>query len=141
VSALAFLSTPEPAGPGVVELRGAVDVFGAAAGERHVWLTDRRALVVVFGGPVRPVVERARAAGLRAYDVSAAYVAVPVEGETLLRRLTDVDPATFPAAGPVARDVPAVLLREADEWYLALVPRELADHVREVVLDLDQGLA
>ena len=41
-------------------------------------------------------------AGLRVYDLSAALAALEFEGETLLRRLTELDPDALPAAGSVA---------------------------------------
>jgi hypothetical protein len=139
VSAPAFLSPPvEHAAPGVAELRGTVDGFPAAPGERVVRLTGRRAVVLVEG-PALPVVERARAAGLRAYDVTAAHAALTVENETLLRRVTELDPGTLPAAGPVARGVPAVVLPEGD-GFRVLVPRELAEYVAGVLDDLRAGL-
>ena len=128
---LGFLSPAGTTGPGVVELRGAVDRFGAAAGETVVRLRADRALVL---GPAPEIVGRARAAGLRAYDLTAGQVAVPVADERVLRRLTDLDPAALPAAGPVAREVPAVVLRDGD-GFLLLVPRELAEYVAAVVED------
>ena len=127
---LGFLS-PAHTESGVVELRGAVDGFRAAEGETLVRLRADRALVL---GRPQAVVERGRAAGLRAYDVSAGHVAVPAPDERVLRRLTDLDPAALPAAGPVAREVPAVVLRDGD-GFLLLVPRELAAYVAAVVED------
>ena len=128
---LAFLSPARASSPGVVELRGAVDGFRAAEGETVVRLRADRALVL---GPAPAIVGRARAAGLRAYDLTAGHVAVPVADERVLRRLTDLDPDALPAAGPVARDVPSVVLRDGD-GFLLLVPRELAEYVAEVVED------
>src|SRR5205085_2365189 len=68
---------------GKVELRGEVGAFRAEPGEELVRLTPERALVFTDGS-ARALVERARAQGLRAYDVTAAWAGLAVEGEQLL---------------------------------------------------------
>jgi sarcosine oxidase gamma subunit len=132
---LAFLS-PDPTDCvlGVVELRGELDGFETRDGERLVLLTPARTLLLA-DAPVADAVARARAVGLRAYDVSGGWVAIGVEGEHLLRRLTDLDPAALPAAGPVARDVPAVILPAGGKRWQVLVPRELSQSVASVVAE------
>jgi hypothetical protein len=136
VSPLAFLSPGTFAdATGKVELRGDVASFEA---ERIVRLTPRRAVVLCADAPA--LVARARAAGLRAYDMTGALAAIPVEGEELLRRLTEVE-VTEPTAAPVAGDVPALIFPLGDGGYELYVARELAQYVGEVVRDQRQGLA
>lgn len=137
MSALAFLSPGEHVGDGTctVELRGDVGSFRA---ERIVHLTSRRA--VVLCDDAQALVARARLAGLRAYDASGALTEIAIDGDALLRRLTDVE-IDGPTAAPVARGVPALVFPLGDERYELYVPQELARYVREVVRDLREGLA
>jgi hypothetical protein len=136
VSSLAFLSPGAHAGAeiGKVELRGDLAAFDA---ERSVRLTPRRAVVLCDDAPA--LVARARAAGLRAYDLTGALTEIPIEGDALLRRLTDVE-ITAPTAAPVARGVPALVFPAGEERYVLYVPQELARYVAEVVRDLQTGL-
>ena len=67
-------------------------------------------------GPDRALVVGDTAAdlgGYRVYDMSAALVAVEVESDALLQRVTEL--TEFPAVGSVLRGVPAWLLRYADQ--------------------------
>ncbi len=132
MSALGFLSAPGAGG--VVELRGE---HGAFAGERIARLTPTRA--VALTDDASALVERARASGLRAYDLSAGWTALRIADETVLRRLTDVVPDR-PTAAPVARGVGALLFPRDGGWDV-LVPQELGAYVRDVVADLERGLA
>ncbi len=132
MSSLAFLSTG--AATGVVELRGDA---GAFEEERIVRLTPRRAVALTDDAPA--LVARARASGLRAYDLSAGHAEIRIEGDALLRRLTEVE-VDAPTAAPVARGVPALIFPRAGGYDL-YVPQELAGYVREVVRDLQEGLA
>ncbi len=132
MSTLAFLSAG--AATGVVELRGDVADFQP---ERIVRLTPRRAVALTDDAPA--LVARARAAGLRAYDLSAGHTEIRIEGELLLRRLTEVF-VDAPTAAPVARGVPALIFPR-DGGYDLFVPQELGEHVRDVVRDLQAGLA
>ena len=137
MSSLAFLSPGAFRGSaiGKVELRGDVASFAA---ERIVRLTPRRA-VVLCDDP-SALVAGARAAGIRAYDVTGALTAIPVESDTLLRRLTEVD-VSAPTAAPVAGDVPALIFPLGAGRYELYVPQELGHHVALVVGDLQAGLA
>jgi len=125
---------------GKVELRGDVDALELEVGEELVRLTPERALVLSTA-TVAGLLERARALGIRAYDVTAALAGIAVEGERLLRRLTELDLDALPAAGAIARGTPAVLLRDEGERFRIFVPQELGHYVVEVVLDLQRGLA
>ena len=62
-----------------------------------------------------------------------------IEGERLMRRLTDLDLERLPAAGPFAR-VTAVILRDDGESFRVYVAQELGHYVAEAVLDALAGL-
>ncbi len=118
---LAFLS-PESPQLRILEVRGGVP-------EGSIPIGPDRALVVGDGA--------ANLDGYRVYDVSAGLVAVEVESEALLRRVTEL--TTFPAAGSILRGVPAVIERRGDGFRL-FVPQELSQYVSETLDDLRGGL-
>ncbi len=124
---------------GKVELRGELAVFEPGPDEELARITPRRGLLLTRGSPALACT-RARAAGLRAYDVTGALAALELDGEQLLARLTDLDPTSLPAAGAVARGVPAVVQRLAGEKFRLLVPQELGHYVAGVALDAAEGL-
>jgi hypothetical protein len=91
-------------------------------------------------GPDRALVVGESAAdlsGYRVYDMSAALVAIEVESEQLLRRVTEL--TEFPAAGSILRGVPAVLERRGGRYRL-FVPQELSQYVVQAIDDLRRGL-
>ena len=133
--ALAGTSLVDVSDTGKVELRGDQAAFEAA---RIVRLTPRRAIVLT-DDPECCVAE-ARAAGLRAYDLTGAFAGIRIEGEQLLRRLTQVD-VSAPTAAPVAGDVSALIFPVGDGGYELYVPQELGHQLALVVLDLQAGLA
>jgi hypothetical protein len=71
-------------------------------------------------------------------DVTAALAGLEVEGEALLRRLTDLALDRLPAAGKVA-DVPALVRRDGDRFRI-FFPQEYGDHVVATVRDAQDGL-
>jgi hypothetical protein len=71
-------------------------------------------------------------------DVTAALAGIEVEGETLLRRLTDLGLDRLPAAGKVA-DVPAIVRRDGVSFQI-FFPQEYGDHVVATVRDAQDGL-
>ena len=75
--------------------------------------------------------------GYRVYDMSAALVAIEVESEALLRRVTEL--TSFPAAGSILRGVPAVIERRGSGFRL-FVPQELSEYVATTIDDLRSGL-
>jgi hypothetical protein len=123
---------------GKVEIRGDLDLVQPGPGEELVRLSPRRGLLLVDGDPLEAV-ERLRAAGLRAYDMTGALAGLELHGERLLRRLTDLDLDALPAAGGFAR-ISAIVLRDEGERFRAYFPQELGHYVAEVVLDLLAGL-
>jgi hypothetical protein len=123
---------------GIVEIRGDVDAFASPAGEALVRLSPRRAFLFTDEDPL-DVIARAREAGALAYDATGALAGLAIADEPVLRRLTDLDPATIPAAGPFAR-VTALFRRDADGWVRVYVQQELGHYVAEAVLDAIAGL-
>ena len=154
MSRLAFLSPHEAAATGVsplrhvgggaftdvsalgkLEIRGDVDALDADA----VRIGPGRALLVV-DGDVRPTRDRLASAGYRVYDMTAALAALEVEGEDLMRRLTELDLERLPAIGAIARGTAALIERLDGERFRLFVPQELGHYVAEVVTDMAQGL-
>jgi hypothetical protein len=123
---------------GKVEVRGDLDLVAPLAGEELVRLSPRRGLLFTAEDPA-DAVERLRAGGVLAYDATGALAGLGIEGEQLMRRLTDLDLDRLPAAGPFAQ-VTAVVLRDGGERFRVYVPQELGHYVAEAVLDALAGL-
>jgi hypothetical protein len=123
---------------GVVEVRGNVAAVEPRAGEELVTLSPRRAFLFTGDDPA-DVVERMRATGTFAYDATGALAGLAIASEQVLRRLTDLDLDSIPAAGPFAR-VSSVFRRGADGWFHVYVQQELGHYVVEAVLDAYAGL-
>jgi hypothetical protein len=123
---------------GIVEVRGDVGSVTPEAGEELVRLSPRRGFLFTGADPVA-VVERLRAGGALAYDATGAYAGVAVASEQVMRRLTDLDLDSIPAAGPFAH-VTALFRRGADGWFHVYVHQELGHYAAEAVLDAIAGL-
>jgi hypothetical protein len=123
---------------GKVEIRGDFARVAPAPGEELIRLSPRRGLLLVDGDPLAAV-ERVRDSGLAAYDATGALAGIAIEGERLLRRLTDLDLDALPAAGGFAR-VSAIVVRDDGERFRAYFPQELGHYVVEFVLDAIEGL-
>ena len=108
-------------------------------GEQLLPLGPERALLVVDGPPAAAR-RRLATAGLRVYDMSAGLAALEVEGDDLLRRLTELDLDQLPATGSIARGTPALIERRDGDRFRLYVPQELGHYVAEVVADLARGL-
>ena len=121
MSRLSFLS-PESAPLRILEVRGGIPAGSIPIGR------DRALLVGE---------ETSDLSGYRVYDMSAALVAVEVESEALLGRVTEL--TEFPAIGSILRGVQAVIERRGPGFRL-LVPQELAQYARETIDDLRSGL-
>jgi len=113
---------------GKLEVRGGVP-------EGAIPIGPERGLLVVDGDP-RPERDRLLAQGYRVYDMSAALDVVEVEGEHVMRRLTELDLDALPAVGAIARGTPAVIERRGAQSFRLFVPTELGQFVREVVEDM-----
>jgi hypothetical protein len=123
---------------GKVELRGDLDLVETQDGEELVRLSARRGLLLTDGDPVETV-QRLRELGVLAYDATGALAGFAVEGEQLMRRLTDLELDALPAAGPFAR-VTAIVVRDDGERFRVYVPQELGHDVVVAVLDALVGL-
>ena len=123
---------------GIVEVRGDVDAVPTTAGETLLVLTPRRGFLFTDDDPV-DAVARARVAGALAYDATGALSGLAIASERVMRRLTDLDLDSVPAAGPFAR-VTALFRRGADDWFHVYVQQELGHYVAEAVLDAIAGL-
>lgn len=123
---------------GVLEVRGELDGLDAGGAE-VVRLAHERALVLC------PFEEagrlRTRLAGTRrlVVDLSAGWAGLGVQGETLLRRLTDLDLDALPAAGIVAH-VHALVVRDEGDVFRLYFPQEYGHSVAEAVIDAAEGL-
>ncbi len=122
---------------GVLDVRG--DVDGLDAGE-VVRLTPERALVLCAYDETARVRTQLAGAGRLVVDVSAGWAGLRVRGETLLRRLTDLDLDALPAVGALAH-VQALVLRDDADTFRLYFPQEYGHHVAEVVVDAAAGLA
>jgi hypothetical protein len=124
---------------GIVEIRGDVTLITGGPGDEPLMgLSPRRAFLFTDGDPSEHV-QRLRAAGLLAYDATGAYAGLAIRDERVLRRLTDVDLASIPTAGPFAH-ASALFSRGDDGWVHVYVHQELGHYVAEAVLDAIEGL-
>jgi len=96
--------------------------------------------LLVVDGDLRETSERLSAAGYRVYDMTAAFVALEVEGEDLMRRLTELDLEALPAIGSFARGTRALIERRNGARFRVFVPHELGHYVAEVIVDTAAGL-
>jgi hypothetical protein len=98
-------------------------------------ITADRALVVCDAD--RGAALRERLTGT-VVDVTAALAGIEVEGETLMRRLTDLTLDLLPAAGKVA-GVPAIVSRDGARFRI-FFPQEYGDSVVATVRDAQDGV-
>ena len=124
---------------GKVEIRGGIDLVVPHAGEELVRLTPRRGFLFTGDDPA-DVVARLREVGVLAYDATGALAGIAIQGEQLMRRLTDLDLHELPAAGPLLSRVTAIVLRDEGERFRVYVPQELAHDVAMAILDSAAGL-
>ena len=116
---------------GKLEVRGDVDAIDGDV----IRITPERALVVCDLADVGAL--RTQLPGT-VVDVTAALAGIEVEGEQILRRLTDLALDRLPAAGKVA-DVPALVTRAGDRFRI-FFPQEYGDSVVATVRDTLEGL-
>ncbi len=124
---------------GVFEVLGELDGLDAAGGE-VVRLTPERALVLCPFEEAGRLRSRLAGGGRLVVDVSAGWAGLRVRGETLLRRLTDLDLEALPAAGIVAH-VHGLVVREEGDSFRLYFPQEYGHSVAETVIDAAEGLA
>jgi hypothetical protein len=109
-----------------LEVRGAAGNLGPDVD--LLQLTPTRALVVGEVGDAPP-----------GFDLTSALAGIAVQGEQLMRRLTDLDLSRLPAAGKLA-GVQAFVF-ERDGEYRIFFPQEVGHSVVEIVRDAQAGLA
>jgi hypothetical protein len=112
-----------------LEVRGPIAAIDVEAD--LIPITADRALVV------RGAALRERLPGT-VVDVTAALAGIEVEGETLMRRLTDLALDCLPAVGKVA-DVPALVSRDGARFRI-FFPQEYGDSVVATVRDAQDGV-
>ena len=117
-----------------VEVRGG-DVDGLPEDVEVLPITARRALLLCTAERCPQLLETVP--GL-AVDLTGALAGIELAGETLMRRLTDLDLDRLPAAGKVA-GVPAVVA-VADGGFRIFFPQEYGHSVVETVRDLQDGI-
>lgn len=122
---------------GKLEVRGDLDSFDAN-GLEFVRITPTRGLVLCDFTRSAAVRERLREQFL-VIDMSAALAGLQVRGETLMRRLTDLDLEALPAVGAVAH-VRTYVLRDDRETFRLFFPQEYGHYLAEVVIDAAEGL-
>jgi hypothetical protein len=122
---------------GKLELRGDVGTLRSRALEIFP-ITPERALVLCDFTKTSEIRERLSDHFL-VIDMSAALAGLQVRGETLMRRLTDLDLEALPAVGPIAH-VQAYVLRSRGDVFRFFFPQEYGDYLAEVVVDAAEGL-
>jgi hypothetical protein len=122
---------------GKIEVRGDIDAL-EEDGFEVMRITPTRALVLCDFTRTGSVREKLQQQFL-AIDMSARLAGLQVRGETLMRRLTDLDLGALPAVGAVAH-VQAYVLRDEGETFRLFFPQEYGDYLAEVVVDAAAGL-
>jgi sarcosine oxidase gamma subunit len=120
----------------VLEVRGDLDGLEGEV----VRLTPERAYVL---GPFEEAARmrtRLAGAGRLVVDVSAGWAGLRVRGETLMRRLTDLDLGALPAIGTLAH-VRALVIRDDGDSFRLYFAQEYGHSVAEAVIDAAEGLA
>lgn len=127
---------------GVLEVRGergGLDGLDAGAAE-VVRLTPERALVLCAFEEAGRLRTRLAGAGRLVIDLSAGWAGLRVQGEALMRRLTDLDLEALPAVGGLAH-VHGLVVRDKGEAFRLYFPQEYGHSVAEAVLDAAEGAA
>jgi hypothetical protein len=120
---------------GKIEIRG--ELPKSVKGGELVRITPTRGLVLCDFTKTVELLEKLSRDYL-ALDVSATLAGLSVRGETLMRRITDLDLDALPAAGAVAH-IQAVVTRDGDSFALWF-GQEYSDYLAEVVIDAWEGL-
>lgn len=123
---------------GVLDARG--DLAGhPMEGVEVVRLSPERSLVLCPYRDAPGLREWLETRGVAAIDASGGYAGLEVEGEAVMRRLTELPLDGFPAVGAVGH-VATLVLRDGDRFRL-FFRQEYADYMGERVLDALEGLA
>jgi sarcosine oxidase gamma subunit len=122
---------------GKLDIRGDLASFDAKGAEL-VRITPERGLVLCDFTKTANMREKL-AGRFLVVDVSGALAGLQVRGESLMRRLTDLDLDSLPAVGAVAH-VQAYVLRDDAETFRLFFPQEYGHYLAEVVVDAAEGL-
>lgn len=122
-----------------VEIRGPIEAYKRDSDDELLPIRPGRALLVGAGSPSARA-GRIEDAGCRGYDMTSALTLLEIGGADLIARITDLDPASFPAAGSILRGTPALIDARGGGRFRLYVPRELARFVAEAIVDLARGL-
>jgi hypothetical protein len=120
---------------GKIEVRG--DLPDAVEGGQLIPITPSRGLVLCDFTRTVELLE-SLSKDYVAVDVSGTLAGLGVRGETLMRRITDLDLDDLPAVGAVSH-VQALVTRDGDSFALYF-GQEYSDYLAEVVLDAWEGL-
>jgi sarcosine oxidase gamma subunit len=123
---------------GVLEVRGELDGLDVRGAE-VVRLTPERALVLCPFEDAGRLRARLTGARRQVVDLSAGWAGLQIRGETLLRRLTDLDLEALPTMGPLAH-VSALVIRDEGETFRLYFAQEYGHSVAEAVIDAAEGL-
>jgi hypothetical protein len=122
---------------GKIEVRGDLDSF-KAKGAELIRITPTRGLVLCdFTKTVELLGELGKQ--FLAIDMSATLAGLQVRGVAIMRRITDMDLESLPAAGAVSH-VQVLVVRDPDETFRLYFGQEYSDYLAEVVLDAAAGL-
>lgn len=123
---------------GVVDVRG--DLKGLPIeGVEIVRLSAKRSLVLCPYPDAPSLVGWLAARRIVAVDVSGGFAGLEVEGEAVLRRLTELRLDGLPAVGMVGH-VSCLILRTGERFRL-FFRQEYADYMGELVRDTLEGVA
>ena len=122
---------------GKIEVRGEIGEL-SVEGAEAIWISPRRALLLCEYDEVAAVQERV-GDGFLAVDLTAALAGLEVQGEAVMRRLTDLDLEELPAPGPVAH-IQAIVIRDEGETFRFFFAQEYGHYVGEVVVDALAGV-
>ena len=117
----------------ILDIHGEINALVAGDAE-VVQLTPERALVLGNFEEAAQLRSRLAGRGRLVVDVSAGWAGLRVEGETLMRRLTDLDLDALPALGSLAH-VQALVIRDDGETFRLYFPQEYGHSVVEAVID------
>jgi hypothetical protein len=121
---------------GKIEIRGDLDTFGEKDVEL-VRITPTRGLVFCDFTRTADLCQELSPQFL-VIDVSGTLAGLQVEGEALMRRITDLNLDALPAVGSISH-VQAVVLRDGDSFRF-FFGQEYSDYLAEVVIDAHEGL-
>jgi hypothetical protein len=133
-----------PAGIVDISVTGKLDVRGDVGSLRSraleiVRITPERALVLCDFTRT-PEVRTKLEERFQVVDLSGTLAGLQVRGETVMRRLTDLDLTALPAVGNVAH-VQAYVLRDDAETFRLFFPQEYGHYLATVVIDALDGVS